>query len=104
MEAPERLGVRLLTRRLFNRRPMIRRLSRRGLVTPGLFVLVHEPRLLERFVQASHGRNGGMRALAIGIGIAVVVLVLSGGHVFFLPLLLLPFGLFSFGHRRNRRR
>lgn len=44
-----------------------------------------------------------MRALAIGIAIAVVVLVLSGGHFFFLPLLFVPLGLFSFGHRRRRR-
>ena len=45
-----------------------------------------------------------MRILAIGIAIAVVVFVLSSGHVLFLPLLFLPFGLFGFGHRRQRRR
>jgi hypothetical protein len=44
-----------------------------------------------------------MRGLAIGIAIAVIVFVVSGGHFFFLPLLFLPFGLFSFGHRRQRR-
>jgi hypothetical protein len=32
----------------------------------------------------------------------MVVFVLIGGHVFFLPLLFLPLGLFSFGHRRRR--
>ena len=45
-----------------------------------------------------------MRALAIGIAIAVVVLIATGGHVFFLPLLFIPLGLFSFGHRRRRSR
>ena len=42
--------------------------------------------------------------LAIGIGIALVVFALSGGRVFFLPLLFIPLGLFSFGHRQDRRR
>jgi hypothetical protein len=45
-----------------------------------------------------------MRALAIGLGIALLVFVVTGGHVFFLPLLFLPLGLFSFGHRRSRGR
>jgi hypothetical protein len=45
-----------------------------------------------------------LRTLAIAIGIALVVFALTGGHVFFLPLLFIPFGLFSFGHRQNRRR
>jgi hypothetical protein len=45
-----------------------------------------------------------LRTLAIGIAIALVVFALTGGHVFFLPLLFIPFGLFSFGHRHNRRR
>jgi hypothetical protein len=45
-----------------------------------------------------------MRALAIGIAVAVIVWVVSGGHVFFLPLLFIPLGLFSFGHRRRRDR
>lgn len=45
-----------------------------------------------------------MRALAIGLAIAVLVFVISGGHIFFLPLLFIPFGLFTFGHRRSRRR
>ena len=44
-----------------------------------------------------------MRMLAIGIAIAVILFVVTGGHVFFLPLLFIPFGLFSFGHRRRRR-
>ena len=43
-----------------------------------------------------------MRLLAIGLAIAIIVFALTAGHVVFLPLLLLPFGLFSFGHRRNR--
>lgn len=45
-----------------------------------------------------------MRALAIGLAIAVVVFALTGGHFFFLPLLFLPFGLFSIGQRQQRRR
>jgi hypothetical protein len=42
-----------------------------------------------------------MRVLAIGLAIAVIVFVVSGGHVLFLPLLFLPLGLFSLGHRRR---
>src|ERR1044071_4498625 len=42
-----------------------------------------------------------MRVLAIGLAIAVIVFVVRGGHVLFLPLLFLPLGLFSFGHRRH---
>jgi hypothetical protein len=41
--------------------------------------------------------------LAIGLAVALIVLVVSGGHVVFLPLLFLPLGLFSLGHRRSRR-
>jgi hypothetical protein len=44
-----------------------------------------------------------LRTLAIGVAIALVVFALTGGHVF-LPLLFIPLGLFSFGHRQNRRR
>ena len=44
-----------------------------------------------------------MRMLAIGLAIAVIVFVMSGGHVFFLPLLFLPLGLFSLDHRRRRQ-
>jgi hypothetical protein len=45
-----------------------------------------------------------LRTLAIALAIAVVIFALTGGHVFFLPLLFIPFGLFSFGHRQNNRR
>jgi ABC-type transport system involved in cytochrome bd biosynthesis fused ATPase/permease subunit len=45
-----------------------------------------------------------LRSLGIGIFIAVLVFALTGGHVFFLPLLFIPLGLLSFGHRANRRR
>ena len=38
------------------------------------------------------------------LAIALVVFALTGGHVFFLPLLFIPFGLYSFGHRQNSRR
>jgi hypothetical protein len=44
-----------------------------------------------------------MRALAVGLAIALIVFVLTAGHVVFLPLLFLPLGLFSFGHRRRRQ-
>jgi hypothetical protein len=44
-----------------------------------------------------------MRALAVGIAIAVIVWVLSGGHIFFLPLLFVPLCMFSIGQRRSRR-
>ena len=44
-----------------------------------------------------------MRPLAIGLGIGVIVFVLTAGHVVFLPLLFLPLGLFSLGHRRHER-
>jgi hypothetical protein len=43
-----------------------------------------------------------VRILAIGLGIAVIVFVLTAGHVLFLPLLFVPLGLFSLGHRRRR--
>jgi hypothetical protein len=43
-----------------------------------------------------------MRLLALGLAIALIIFVISGGHIFFLPLLFLPLGLFSFGHRRRR--
>jgi hypothetical protein len=40
--------------------------------------------------------------LLAGLAIAVLVYVISGGHVFFLPLLLLlPFGLFIGRRRRS---
>jgi len=45
-----------------------------------------------------------LRTLAIGIAIALIVFVATGGHVFFVPLLFIPLGLFTFGHRQNRRR
>jgi hypothetical protein len=44
-----------------------------------------------------------MRAIAIGLAIAVIVFAATAGHVIFLPLLFIPIGLFSFGHRRSRR-
>jgi hypothetical protein len=44
-----------------------------------------------------------VQLLAIGLGIAVIVFVITAGHVIFLPLLFLPFGLFSLGHRRRRQ-
>jgi hypothetical protein len=43
-----------------------------------------------------------MRLFAIGLAIAVLVFVVTGGHVLLLPLLFIPLGLFSFGHRSRR--
>lgn len=42
-----------------------------------------------------------MRALAIGVGVAAVLFLVSGGHLIFIPLLFVPFGLLSL--RRGRR-
>ena len=58
-----------------------------------------------RFPTAFKGQRGGItvRLLAIGLGIAVIVFVITAGHVIFLPLLFLPFGLFSLGHRRRHQ-
>ena len=44
-----------------------------------------------------------MRALAIGLAVAVIVFVVTAGHVFFLPLLFVPLGLFGVGQKRSRR-
>lgn len=44
-----------------------------------------------------------MRLLAIGLGVAVLIFVLTAGHVIFLPLLFVPLGLFSLGHRRRQQ-
>jgi hypothetical protein len=53
--------------------------------------------------RAIASRDQPVRLLAIGLGIAVLVFVLTAGHVIFLPLLFLPLGLFSLGHRRRRQ-
>jgi F0F1-type ATP synthase assembly protein I len=43
-----------------------------------------------------------MKLLLIGLAIGVIVYVASGGHIIFLPLLLLvPFGWFFRGRRRT---
>ena len=52
----------------------------------------------------AHRALDNMRLLALGLAIAVIVFVVSGGHILFLPLLFVPFGLFSLGHRRQRDR
>ena len=44
-----------------------------------------------------------MRVLAIGLAIAVIMFVVSGGHVLFVPLLFIPLGLFSLGHRPRQQ-
>jgi hypothetical protein len=44
-----------------------------------------------------------MRFLLLGLAVAVIVYVATGGHVLFLPLLLiLPFGWFFGGRHRSR--
>ena len=45
-----------------------------------------------------------IRTLAIGVAIALLVFLVTAGHVIFLPLLFLPFGLFTFGHNRRHRK
>jgi uncharacterized membrane protein YccC len=45
-----------------------------------------------------------MRLLGVSLAIALLVFLLTAGHVIFLPFLILPLGLFSFGHRRTRYR
>jgi len=42
------------------------------------------------------------RRTATELTLAIIVFALTAGHVVFLPLLFLPFGLFSFGHKRRR--
>lgn len=56
------------------------------------------------FAEGSSGDSRTvLRGLAIAVAVALVVFAVTGGHVFFLPLLFFPIGLFGFGHRRNRR-
>jgi hypothetical protein len=45
-----------------------------------------------------------MRVLGVSVAIAVIVFLVTGGHVLFLPLLILPLGLFSLGGRRTHYR
>ena len=47
--------------------------------------------------------RSNVRMLAIGLAVGVLVFVITGGHFFFLPLLLIPFGLFRFGGPRHKR-
>jgi hypothetical protein len=42
--------------------------------------------------------------LLIGLAVAAIIFAATGGHVLFLPfLLVLPLGLFGLGRRRDRR-
>ena len=43
-----------------------------------------------------------MRFFAFAVGIAALVFLVSGGHLFFVPLLILPFGLFALPRRKRR--
>jgi hypothetical protein len=45
-----------------------------------------------------------LRAVAIGLGIALLIFVVTRAQMLFLPLLFLPYGLFSFGQARRDRR
>ena len=46
-----------------------------------------------------------MRVLGVSVAIAVIVFLATAGHVLFLPLLVLPFGLLGMGRgARTRRR
>jgi hypothetical protein len=45
-----------------------------------------------------------MGALGVSVATAVVVLLATSGRVFFLPLLVIPFGFLTFGGRRRLRR
>jgi hypothetical protein len=45
-----------------------------------------------------------MRLLAFSVGVAALVLLASGGHLLFIPLLILPFGLFTLPRRRRDTR
>jgi hypothetical protein len=45
-----------------------------------------------------------VRLLVVSLVIAAVVFLVTGGHVIFLPLVILPLGLLGFGRRRPRRR
>ena len=51
----------------------------------------------------SQNEGTNVRMLAIGLAVGVLVFVITRGHFFFLPLLLIPFGLFRFGGTRHRR-
>jgi hypothetical protein len=44
-----------------------------------------------------------VRALGIGLAIGLLIFAISGGHLIFLPLLFVPFGLFRIGQGRRRR-
>jgi hypothetical protein len=48
--------------------------------------------------------RGGVLVLLIGLAVAVIVYVATGGHVFFLPLIFLPFVFFWPRGRGHHRR
>ena len=43
-----------------------------------------------------------MRLFVFLVGIAALVLLVSGGHLLFVPFLILPFGWFALPRRRRR--
>jgi Flp pilus assembly protein TadB len=45
-----------------------------------------------------------MRVLGLCVAVAAVVFLVTGGRVLFLPLVILPLGLLSFGRRRTHHR
>jgi hypothetical protein len=76
----------------------------RGVKTPAPPALTTAVDPSRRLSEGPLVRGPLMRVLAIGLAIAVIVFVVSGGHVLFLPLLFLPLGVFSLGHRHRRQR
>jgi hypothetical protein len=44
-----------------------------------------------------------MRAVLIGVVIAAIIFAVTGGHLFFLPLLFIPLGVFSLRRLQRHR-
>ena len=44
-----------------------------------------------------------MRAVLIGVAIAAIIFAATGGHILFLPLLLIPLGVFSLRRWQRHR-
>ncbi|MDX6467313.1 MAG: hypothetical protein QOI27_2353 [Gaiellaceae bacterium] len=60
--------------------------------------------LFEKYPSGDISRFTGMRVLGVCVAVAVVVFLVTGGHVLFLPLVILPLGLLSFRGRRTHHR
>ena len=44
-----------------------------------------------------------MRAVLIGVALAAIIFAATGGHIFFLPLLFIPLGVFSLRRWQRHR-